>query len=185
MALLSDLVRIVAAVEGIDEVSVGIFARAAREAGHIAQGGRGRSAAKMTARDAANLLIAVNGCALAKEVPTRVGEYRDLKALDRNRTDIEIGRPGNLFGRDFEQLIELMADKGSSVHFAEMPSPAVIRFERPYTSVEFSFYTVDEDVTIMHHGYYRDSKRDETIHGDRLDLTIITARTLRAVAEAL
>ena len=76
MALLSDLVRVVAKVEGLEEVSVGIFARHAREAGLISQGGRGRSAAQMTVRDAANLLIAVNGCSLAKNVPQAVQALR-------------------------------------------------------------------------------------------------------------
>ena len=80
MALLSELVRMIAKVEGLEEVSVGIFARHAREAGLIAQGGRGRSAAKMTFRDAANLLIAVNGCALAKQVSDSVPLFRGLLA---------------------------------------------------------------------------------------------------------
>jgi hypothetical protein len=41
VALLSELVRVVAKVEGLEEVSVGIYARAAREARLISQKGRG------------------------------------------------------------------------------------------------------------------------------------------------
>ena len=83
MATLTDLVRTVAAVEGLDETSVGIYARAAREAGLISQSGRGRSAASMQARDAANLLIAVNACPLAKDVAVLVPIIRELP-VDRS-----------------------------------------------------------------------------------------------------
>jgi hypothetical protein len=79
VALLSDLVNAVAAVEGLDQVSVGIIARAAREAGLISQKGRGRGAAQMHTRDAANLLIAVNGSSLAKDVRDKVPLLRGLK----------------------------------------------------------------------------------------------------------
>jgi hypothetical protein len=81
MARLSDLVKVLAMTEGLDEVSVGIFARRAREAGLILQGGRGRSAARMTVRDAANLLIGVNASALAKDVPKVIKGYRNLVTL--------------------------------------------------------------------------------------------------------
>jgi hypothetical protein len=185
MALLSELVKIVAAVEGLDEVSVGIFARAAREAGYIAQGGRGRSAAKMSVRDAANLLIAVNGCALAKEVPTRVEQYRGLVAVERNRTQIEIGHPGHLFGDDLERIIELMAGEVSGIEFSDFPSPVILRFERPHVSVEFSIYTIEGGASVGHYGHYRSVNDERSDMGDRLDLTVISAKTIRAVAKAL
>jgi hypothetical protein len=82
MATLSKLVKAVAQVEGLDEVTVGIYARAAREAGFISQGGRGRGAAQMTIEDAANLLIAVNGCPLAKDVKKRLPAIRKLPWLN-------------------------------------------------------------------------------------------------------
>ena len=74
VALLSDLVKVVAAVQGMEGVSVGIFARAAREAGFINIRGRGRGAAHMSTRDAANLLIAVNG-SLAKRFPSKYRSF--------------------------------------------------------------------------------------------------------------
>jgi hypothetical protein len=78
MALLSDLVTAVARAEGMEEVTVGIFARHAREAGLISQAGRGRGAARMTVRDAVNLIIAVNACGLAKDVQYGVEQFRRL-----------------------------------------------------------------------------------------------------------
>src|SRR4051812_662375 len=84
LALLSELVRAVARVEGIDEVTVGIFAQAAREAGVISQKGRGRGAAHMTAEDAANLLIAANGSPLAKNVRATVPAFRSLPLAETN-----------------------------------------------------------------------------------------------------
>jgi hypothetical protein len=44
-------------------------------------GDRGRSAARMATRDAANLLIAVNASALAKNVPDVITSSRKLKAV--------------------------------------------------------------------------------------------------------
>src|SRR5919109_1885851 len=60
MASIGRLVAAIAAAEGMDEGTVKIIARYCREAGHVSQGTHGPGAAKMTARDAANILIAVN-----------------------------------------------------------------------------------------------------------------------------
>lgn len=70
MALLSDLVAAIAAVEGVEESFVGGVARYLREADMISQAGRGRGAAKMLPRDAAALVIAVNATVLAKDAPS-------------------------------------------------------------------------------------------------------------------
>ena len=56
MTTLSQLVDVVAAVEGLDGDRVAAVARAVREAGLIATYGRGTSAAKMGLADAANFL---------------------------------------------------------------------------------------------------------------------------------
>jgi hypothetical protein len=84
MATLSDLVRVVAAVQGMDETSVMVMARLAREAGHISQGGRGFSAARMTVRDGANLLIAVNASPTGKDVAATIKRYRSLRPAFRH-----------------------------------------------------------------------------------------------------
>ena len=186
MALLSELVRIVSAVEGIDEVSVGIFARHAREAGFLSQGGRGRSAAKMTSRDAANLLIAVNGCALAKDVARSVPAYRVLVAKDRGRnSDFHICRTGALFGDDLEKVIEMFMARPTGFTLADIP-PVVVRFRRPWIEAELSVYTVEDGVTEGQYAFYESSNASSSrTCGDRSDETKITTRTLKAVAEAL
>lgn len=116
MALLSDLVKVVAAVEGIDEVSVGIFARAAREAGLLTQKGRGRGAAHMSKTDAANLLIAVNGSTLAKEVPHRVPQFRALKLSPRHS--------GWWSGPDLDELLVANKEFGAQLEYLiEMAKP--------------------------------------------------------------
>src|SRR3954451_3299911 len=62
MAFFNDLVRVIAEVEGMDPMTVRGIGLSVREGGHISKGGRGLSAAKMTVRDSANMLIGVNGC---------------------------------------------------------------------------------------------------------------------------
>lgn len=74
MALLSELVSAIAAVEGIEESFVAGVARYLREADLISQAGRGRGAARMTTNDAAALLIAVNATVLAKDAPSVLAE---------------------------------------------------------------------------------------------------------------
>lgn len=59
MALLSQLVGVLAEVTGDPESGMVVLARSLREAGYITTGGRGRSAAHMTERDAAAMLLAV------------------------------------------------------------------------------------------------------------------------------
>lgn len=59
MALLSQLVGVLAQVTGDPEPGMVVLARSLREAGYITTGGRGRSAAHMTERDAAAMLLAV------------------------------------------------------------------------------------------------------------------------------
>lgn len=59
MATLSDLTRTFANATGRPEKSLVVIARALREAGLIATGGRGRGGAQMTYVDAANFLLGV------------------------------------------------------------------------------------------------------------------------------
>ncbi|MFG1399901.1 hypothetical protein [Roseixanthobacter pseudopolyaromaticivorans] len=57
----------IARVFGITEATALLHMRIVREAGILTQGGRGRSSARMTSRDAANLLIAVAGASAVKD----------------------------------------------------------------------------------------------------------------------
>ena len=96
MATLSQLVDVVAAVEGLDRERVGAIARVVREAGLIATHGRGTSAAQMGLADAANLLIAVNAAETARSAPEIVRRYRASRT--NNRKQLE-------FGLTFEAMI--------------------------------------------------------------------------------
>jgi hypothetical protein len=195
MALLSELVKIVAEVEGLDEVSVGIFARQAREAGHIKQGGRGRSAAKMDVQDAANLLIAVNACALAKEVPEAVPLYRSMQTARRDYSDkekkllSEIGlfQTESTLGRDLERIIDLYGNPEQRQIFAERGTGAVfVEFVRPAPTASISIHIWDKGGKglAITNTYYV-TMPSTAGAGDRQDQTMFTSRTLIAVAEAL
>jgi hypothetical protein len=112
MGVISDLVRAVAEIEGLNETAVGVFARAAREAGFITHKGRGRHAAQMTLRDGANLLIAANASALAKDVPDVISR---LSALRPERADVlssadqfsSINSEETRLGQAIETLLEM------------------------------------------------------------------------------
>lgn len=195
MVLLSELVKIVADVEGLDEVSVGIFARQAREAGHIKQGGRGRSAAKMDTQDAANLLIAVNACVLAKEVAEAIPVYRAMLS----KSDEYTGKVKRLlktagvfqseatFGSDLEDVISLCGDPDRRKVLSDIPVGAVIEFERPSPRAGVRIYIRDEaETTHIIRRFYNPAHRTSPADvGDRKDQTMISSRTLMAVAEAL
>jgi hypothetical protein len=125
-------VEIVARVEALDQATVSLIARAAREAGLIKTGGRGLSAAKMSFSDAANLLIAVNVSSVVREAPELVATYRDLEGWDvesdpqgdyRDFTSWELGahfsevfatpkgRAVGTFGRVFESLLAAFSSR--------------------------------------------------------------------------
>lgn len=195
MALLSELVKVISTVEGLDEVSVGIFARHAREAGLISQGGRGRSAATMTVRDATNLLIAVNGCTLAKEVPARVPLFRELGQIETEPSpEPGLGEPYSLFGDDLEKLLQLCGDPAWRSNLAPIPRSIMLEFGGPEPSARLSLYKLEDEtgedgdvikVTAALHRRYRPTTDEESEQPDRVAPVLISSRTLIAVAEAL
>ena len=81
MATLSDLTSNLARVTGLPEATVFAYGRFAREGGKIEQKGRGRGAATMTVKDAANLLIAVAGTPVTREAPAAVRDFRNMTGL--------------------------------------------------------------------------------------------------------
>ncbi|WP_143131922.1 hypothetical protein [Methylobacterium sp. 174MFSha1.1] len=79
MAFFNDMVRALADAEGMDEMTVRGIGIIVRDKGHISKGGRGLSAAKMTAKDATNLLIGVNGSSSNREAGEIVDEFRSFR----------------------------------------------------------------------------------------------------------
>lgn len=78
MASSTQLVTGLAAELGLGESTLALHFRLIREAGYITQGGRGRSAARMTASDAAHLLIASMGSLHPKDATDMIEIFADL-----------------------------------------------------------------------------------------------------------
>ena len=81
MARLPELCAALAKVDGRDAAAIGRIARVVREAGLITTTKRGVGAADMTAADAANLIIALEGCEAAKDAVAAVRRFRAAKRL--------------------------------------------------------------------------------------------------------
>ena len=79
MASPGELVRLIAEVVGVSEATVVQHDRNLAAAGLRSKGGRGTSAAKMTPRDAAHLLIATVASPLVKDSVQALNDYSDLK----------------------------------------------------------------------------------------------------------
>jgi hypothetical protein len=82
MASPGELVRAVAEVLGVPEATVSVHDRNLVMAGLRTKGGRGTSAAKMTPRDAAHLLVAVMGSAQVKDSVKAVQRYSETMPHD-------------------------------------------------------------------------------------------------------
>jgi len=78
MASSTQLSECVAKQLGLPEATVALHMRNVREAGLITQGGRGRSSARMTAADAAHLLIASVGSLNPKDSVEVVKKYAGI-----------------------------------------------------------------------------------------------------------
>lgn len=78
MASPGELVKRVAEVLGAPEATVTVHDRNLAAAGLRTKGGRGKSAAKMTASDVANLLLAVAGSSMVKDTVQTVEDYATL-----------------------------------------------------------------------------------------------------------
>jgi hypothetical protein len=110
MATLTELVETIADVEGIEPSSVNLIARYVREAGLIATGGRGPSAARMGLTDAANLLIAVNATTTATDAAKTVSAYRKFESYEfLGRADPRPDKKYGTLGEAIEQLIDAVA----------------------------------------------------------------------------
>lgn len=90
MALVSEIVTELAAMSGASAQSVGVLARALREAGLISQRGRGRGAAHATPLDAARLCIALMVGGRHRDAAQVV---RDFGQLELHAIEPEAGHP--------------------------------------------------------------------------------------------
>jgi len=72
MATPGELIKTTASVLGLSEATATTYYRSLREAGLVTKGGRGPSAPNMTARDAAQLLIAAGGSRFEKDTAEKI-----------------------------------------------------------------------------------------------------------------
>jgi hypothetical protein len=99
MAKLPTLVTVLADVDGRERQAVEHIGRTIREAGYIPTGKRGGGAAEMTAREAANFIIALNGADSAKECPLAIDRFRSLRQYMKGTY------------KEFEQYVESFEDQ--------------------------------------------------------------------------
>jgi hypothetical protein len=138
MATLSELAGTIAEAEGMDPATVALIARYVREAGLIEKKGRGPSAARMGAKDAANLLIAVNASSSAREAPAVVPVYRDLIAANDGS---ETAEANGTFGEALELVIESAIERKlpSTLLSKEVPEPLRDAFENGNATISIHF----------------------------------------------
>jgi hypothetical protein len=145
MATLSELVDTIAAVEDIDPATVALMARYIREAGLISTGGRGPSAATMSLRDAANLLIGVNATTTAVEAARTVSAYRELEAHAIRRAPDEPRMKYGTLGEAIEQLIHaiIVGELPEIFLHQEVPYALQYSFREGYVDIALKFRKSD------------------------------------------
>jgi hypothetical protein len=137
MATLSELVNTIANVEGVDPAGVSLIARGVREAGLITTGGRGPSAAKMTATDAANLLIAINATTSVRAASQIVHSYRELEANVGEQI-----KPKPKLGEAIEHLLEAVLNRSLPGRYISsvIPEPILEEFRKEHVRIELLFH---------------------------------------------
>ena len=145
MATPGELVETVAEALDIEAATVTQYDRVLAEAGLRSKGGRGTSAAKVTARDGANLLIAIMGAPLAgaavKDAARTCRAYGSLRLLPRPSDPKAFGPFGLLRLRSLPpdhtliDAIEALIQGSSEGENFKIPIPG----QRPYTGADLPF----------------------------------------------
>ena len=193
MALLSRLVEIIAAAEGIDQTFASGVARYLREAGFVKQAGRGRGAARMSASDGAHLLIGLNVVRVAKDAAEETEAFgKKIQRWPRGESALGLCKSGRTLHQDLEHLIEISAGTIFRSEIDQRHMSASVQFHMPER------YTM---LTVTRDGPGNEDKEPETVcaglygsafgdnprapRPDRTDIVMITSRTITAVADAL
>lgn len=105
MATPGEMIQVAARALLLPEVTVGSYYRAIREEGLVKTGGRGRSAAQVSALDVARLLIAILASELVRDAPEAVGVFGDLRQAG---SEVELVKPiaGDRLGLPGEHRFE-------------------------------------------------------------------------------
>ncbi|CAM2762504.1 hypothetical protein JHFBIEKO_3553 [Methylobacterium mesophilicum] len=213
MAFFNDLVRVIAEVEGMDPMTVRGIGLSVREGGHISKGGRGLSAAKMTVRDSANMLIGVNGCTHASKASATVETFRLLNPSNiipsRSKfkgvlKDILLSQKG--FGSSLEGLISLCTPTLGNIDLLGETITRGFAFDKftkdkiatsesidSFLRLEIRFIKTNNAVTVELQEISSEKSIFKIIYGsivteesvDRYDLTAISLKTIRTVGSAI
>jgi hypothetical protein len=155
----------------------------------------------MTARDATNLLIAVNGASLAKDAPIAIARYREMKAHRwwEDSQDVpaiirELLVPRTNFGDAFERLIELFTtaqypDLPLYQHLGFLTLDGIsVRFHRPrvFASIDVRLSDPRKDLKpVASNQFVAEKGIDGLLQGGRQETTTINEITLMAVGRVL
>lgn len=202
MALLSTLVKTIAEVEGLEETQVAWVARHLREAGLLSQAGRGRGAAHMEVRDAANLLIAVNGSTTPKQCADAVLNFRSLSAVkstvhidglplrdeaDMDQLEVALSK-GQDFGSALEAVITSLVEVPGSEPRLSKELDIIVSFIRPIESAEIfigDLSNPDDPEGYFGASFERTTETTRSHYPDKTDETRISTRTLARVSEVI
>ena len=140
MASPKELVQVVARETGVSEATVIVHDRNLALAGLRSVGGRGRAAARMTYRDAANLIIAVAASRNVKDSAKTVEAYAPLPAIEPLIFDDD-GREvvrGETFGDALAALLEAVPANRDLYRDPEVGSVDVCLYgPRPSATIEW------------------------------------------------
>jgi hypothetical protein len=188
MAKLSDLVQVVANVTGEAPASVAVIARSLREAGLIATGGRGRSAARMTSHDLASLLLAVSSLGdntKAGDTVTAVSqlslESRAQNPAGLNLTDEHRQALGVTAEQSLLECLAIQIDRYSieSGSFSAGPDMLIGRILPDPASFSFRGSTLPKSIGIAVGRSFDDwyaSVRMQLVGGDSITLRFSSSR---------
>lgn len=165
MASSGELIKVVAATLGLPEASVLVAFRNLRIAGLVSKSGRGNSAAKMTPKDAALLLLSVVGTTVIKDslIPiSRHAKMRpwggiwnlhffpvpELQSLDADHTFLDAvealviaaqsGSLANCYGIEFAEFLNLAT-------YSNPPTTIQISMQEPFVWSSIRIAMIDGD----------------------------------------
>lgn len=150
MATRSELVSALSTSLGVSAKTMDVCARYVREAGLIAQKGRGPSAAQMGPSDAINLLLAIMSSDTLEEAPACARRARDLVCfgLERNKDGAVITVSDSPFqwllkranlGTALERLVDFAARRGDVLDDADRLLTNIhLEIDRPGIYAELS-----------------------------------------------
>jgi len=141
MATPGELVKVTATVLGLPEAYVASTYRMLREAGLVTKGGRGPSAAKMTARDAATLLGGILGTGQIVDAANAVGRFLNMRDLRHSPpTPFQRHKIAGLAdlpaGHSFLDALEAIISVATAGKLIRIPPPAEWEWDKVEVTVD-------------------------------------------------